>query len=754
MKRVLYLFLILLLFLPLMGVKAQHVTSYSLGLKGKVESYDITSMSIVDDGQDLYYREVASFNVDNGELYKLLLNGDRFGYSIFNYKGKTAWLRYVTTDNAGRSYVVYHKFKYGKNGLPISYERLRKCYATSYQWETEYYCTYSDYKFDQFGNWIGRKAHRLIGTWFGGDDSYDMREITYEKKWYHAQIQERERAELNSLEKKGDLRRIRAFYEGCDESFKNEVIKFWNSRIFNQKHTLDELLDISGYGIATKETKDKAIRLWNEQVFKEKLNLDDYRNIVGNILSTKESKEKARALWSKEVYRNNIEDVDRLYEMTKDTMITQLYVDSIRMCWNTAKWKNIDKQSYSEIAALANHPFCFPDSSSCGWNRVQQLYFSHEVMRRTDFRQVDDDLAKTIGGRKVFENVGLRNRVIARRDSLRNAEIADNLAQARQAESDKDIEKAISKAQHVLSIDPNNATAISLSADNGYAYLKKLKRQNRITDDDYATYVSQNPWGKYTVEIQDERALTLAKQAHSKKDVAAFTDIFRLPMSQYVYKKVNSYDKRTLKRSVRGNFLHLGVEGMAGYAFGPQLTEYGGGANIRLGWTTAPINVVTGFDYMVHHATYVGDKDFDKLNPIYRGAIDYTTMEIPLQLRWNVTHGINAFYLAVGAQYNFNRKAKLIFHEPFSDADEKSLKDARLLKKNNFVGYYSIGYEISGIVGLELYVKHDLTDRFDKDYVRSTYCDESQSIQLLEKSKKTQIDGKNWTIGLKMRISY
>ena len=129
-------------------------------------------------------------------------------------------------------------------------------------------------------------------------------------------------------------------------------------------------------------------------------------------------------------------------------------------------------------------------------------------------------------------------------------------------------------------------------------------------------------------------------------------------------------------------------------------------------------------------------------------------MEIPLQLRWNVTHGLNVFYLAAGAQYDLNRKAKLIFHDPIPDTEEKSLKDSQLLKKSNFVGYYSIGYEASRVLGIELYVKHDLTDRFDKNYVRSTYCDESHSIQLLEKSRKAQIDGKNWTVGLKVRVFY
>ena len=586
--------------------------------------------------------------------------------------------------------------------------------------EKNYTTTYKYTKNDQFGNWIERRATCKGSSWT------ETREIVYNKEWLNKQTAIAEKKKIQSFEETDNLYGLNNYLQA----------------------------DLQP------ESKQYGQTAWNKLVLSPSITqkADSAHKYYDNALITSETQQKLSEAWSAYTFHQLKEnnDLDGLYNLSKDSIVARTVADSVRAYWNEQKWASVSGSdaTYSQIAAVATHPFAYKDKANDAWNRVQQLYFTHEVMRRTDFRDVDADLAKTLGGRKVFENYELRNRVAARRDSLRNAEIADYLAQSKQAQSEKDLEKAVGAAQHVLSIDPNNAAAITLSADNGYAYLKKLKKQNSITDADYAQYVKQNPFGKYTSEIQDERALTLAKNAHSKKDVSAFTDIFKLPMSQDIYKKVDSYDKRTRSRSTRGNFLHFGFEGLIGYAFGPQLAEYGGGANIRLGWTTAPINVVTGFDYMVHHATYVGDKNFDELNPIYRGAIDYTTMEIPLQLRWNVTHGLNVFYLAAGAQYDLNRKAKLIFHDPIPDTEEKSLKDSQLLKKSNFVGYYSIGYEASRVLGIELYVKHDLTDRFDKNYVRSTYCDESHSIQLLEKSRKAQIDGKNWTVGLKVRVFY
>ena len=742
MKHFSYLLLALLFILPSVGVKAQ--TSASMGLNGVVESYEI-------DGGD-YIGERATFNsaskrLTSFQVYCVHDNGDGWRESFgewldFKVRGNRP-TTIINNDCASGTnmyaYYITFNFIYNYSGsrvTSVTEKEVTKCYLSGgYNFEKKrqnpyrlykidvpknYTTTYKYTKNDQFGNWIERRATCRGNSWT------ETREIVYNKEWLDKQTAITEKKKIQSFEES------------------------------------DNLYGLSNYLQTNLQPESKAYgrTIWNKLILSPSITQSTYstHKYYADALITPETKQKLSEAWStymvSQLKAKN--DYNGLYKFSQDNLATHAAADSARAYWNEGMWASVSgsNATYAQIAAVATHPFAYKDKANDAWNRVQQLYFTHEVMHRTDFRDIDADLIKTIGGRKVFENALLRGRVAARRDSLCNAEIADYLTQSKQAQSEQNYEGAVSAAQHVLGISPSNEEAITLSADNGYAFLKRLKKQHAITDNDYATYVRQNPRGKYTSDVQDERALVLAKQAHSEKNVKAFANIIRLPMSQDVLKKVNSYDKRTLTRSIRGNFLHLGVEGMAGYAFGPQLAEYGGGAYVRFGWKTAPINVVTGFDYVVHHATYVGDKHFDELNPIYRGAIDYKTMEVPLQLRWNVTHGIGVFYLAAGAQYNLNRNGKLIFHEPIPDTESKSLKDSQLLKKSNFVGYYSIGVETAGVVGFELYVKHDLTDRFDKNYVRSTYCDENRSLQLLEKSRKAQIDGKNWTVGLKMRIFY
>ena len=70
------------------------------------------------------------------------------------------------------------------------------------------------------------------------------------------------------------------------------------------------------------------------------------------------------------------------------------------------------------------------------------------------------------------------------------------------------------------------------------------------------------------------------------------------------------------------------------------------------------------------------------------------------------------------------------------------------------MGDYSLGLELKHLMGMELYVKHDYTDRFDKDYVRQQYGAQSASnLLLFDKAEKSQL-GKNWSIGVKIRIFY
>ena len=91
---------------------------------------------------------------------------------------------------------------------------------------------------------------------------------------------------------------------------------------------------------------------------------------------------------------------------------------------------------------------------------------------------------------------------------------------------------------------------------------------------------------------------------------------------------------------------------------------------------------------------------------------------------------------------------------------QRSCKHLKLCRKIHefwtpyIVGYYSLGLELNHAIGMELYVKHDYTDRFNKDYVRQQYGAQSSGNLLLFNKAETSQLGKNWSFGVKMRIFY
>lgn len=733
MKRSLQL---LLLLFCLLANNAKAQTSTSMGLKGVVESYEIID-------EEYYPVEKATFDPTNKRLmsFKVYCSTSGGGwieafskYLTFKVKGKRPTNLSYMMENGGVCYrwtKLYFTFNYKWSGDKVTsvthkvvekenlnpdvfYDRhiihtcVQKNYTTTYKYTA----------YDKYGNWIMRRAYSNGESWT------EHRDITYDSEWQAKQDIALEKKGVDAYEKNNDIAGLESYLR----------------------------TDLSG------EANSYGVEAWNRMVCKD-VNLSDIdslekRTAYGN--ATETTKAMLKNAWSNDRLHTLISsnDMEGLYSFSKDSMATAAAADSARAYWNEKEWASVadTSTSYQKIAKVAVHPFAYPAQAKEGWERVQQKYYDNVVLSHKDFRQVDDDLEAELEGKQVFVDAEYIQKTTYRRDSLRNAEIADYLQQSQTASACKDYKAAVIAAQHVLSINPNHNEAIYLSAENGKEYLHTLKRQKTLTDNDLAEYIAQNPKGKYTPEMMDTRALLLAKAAHSDKDAAKFDMVKSLPMSDKAREKVNELNQRTTNRIERGSFLHIGAEASVGYGFAKDILEYGGGAYMRFGWTVSPINITTGFCYTPHKNKSIAKNDLYATT--VRSAMNYATMEIPLQLRWNFIHATElAYYLGVGAEYHLNKKGKIAYKKPEND-EEVEYADDNLLKKSNFVGYYSLGLELKHAFGMEVYVKHDLTARFDKKYVRQNYCDENLSYMILDNAaEKTQL-GKNWSFGIKMRFFY
>lgn len=764
MKRLSCFLLMQLLVLSSL-LKAQ--TSVTMGLNGMVKKYVITEY----DNDGYGDREIAVFNPKSKRLvsfkrFCVIPSGGFFedwgGWVSFNVKGNrpTTMSKFVHVPSAGDAPdnlggTVTLSYRYAGNKLTSmlykcvvkgwiggvwNFEKHRKT-PGSYTYETGtvlYKYTYTRY--DYFGNWTERSCEIYAdGQW----DSRvtERREITYDEKWMKSYYLSNEKKELSKYEKNDDLGGLKNYLK-------------------------DDQLE--------EETKVAGKALWNKMVMNSNRiqNTDSVRCYYADTLTTSATREDIKNAWSHFqlsafIKANNF---DGLYQLSVDSLCSAEVADSARAYWNEKKWTSVGdvNADYQSIAKVAAHPFSYPEMARAGWILVQQKYYNDKVLQHNNFRKVEEDYQAELEGKRVFTDPDYASLVLERRDSLRRAEIDFYLSRAQTASDSKKYEEAVSAAQHVLDIDPNIQDAIVISAENGKQQLTQLKKHKKLTDEALATYISQNPKGQYTSEMMDFRALRLAYQARSKRLLDKFSQIEALPMSDDARKKVNSLSSHTRNRITRGSFFHVGGEASIGYGFAQEMLDCGGGLYVRLGWNVAPINLTTGFTYSSHKNTWFESKpvptddDFET-NSIVEGAMDYATMEIPVQLRWNfVRKTAYSIYLAAGAEYHLNKKGKVVYSVTIprptifdEDKEEKKyIQDNALLKKSNFVGYYSLGFEFKHGIGAEFYVKHDYTDRFDKKYVREQYgVNSPQGIQLTHKAEDTQL-GKNFSIGLKLRIFY
>lgn len=750
MKHFTYLLLIAIF---LIGYKAKAQTSASMGLNGVVEEYVITEY----DDEGYGDREIAIFNPKTKRLtsfkrFCVIPGGGFFsdwgGWVSFNVKGNrpmslskfvhvpsvgdcpnnlggTITLTYKYKGNLVSSLVYKCTTKDWLNGM-YNFAKRRKD-PGSYVYETGtllYKYTYTQY--DYFGNWIERRCECFEGSQ-RLESTIERRSITYNSKWAKAYYVKTEAKELAKYESKSDLSGLKDYLK--DKRLENE-------------------------------TKSAGKALWNKLMLGKNIieNTDTIRAYYADTLTTIATRQSIKQAWSSMKFQQlkASNNHNGLYFLAMDSLCTTEIADSARAYWNEKEWALVsDKNtSYQDIAKVAAHPFAYPAQAQAGWRRVQQQYYDKVVLSHNDFRDVERDYKATLEGKRIFSDIDYAKQVTTRLDSLRNAEISAYLSKAQSATSNKAYKEAVEASQHVLSINPNHPEAIDLSAENGKHYLEQLKKQKKLTDEVIKEYIDQNPFGKYTLQMKDMRAVRLAKLAHSNKQIGEFDSIAKLPMSDEARKEVNSLSKRTDNRINRGNFLHFGAEASLGYGFGADMLDGGGGAYVRLGWTVSPINVTTGFTYTAHKNKTLATSRQNEEQGIINGAMDYSTMEIPLQLRWNFMRNTGiAFYLAAGAEYHLNKKGKMAYKD-LESREKAYVKDDALLKKNNFVGYYSFGLELQHTYGMELYVKHDYTDRFDKDYVRQQYGSQSASnLLLFNNAEKSQL-GKNWSIGVKIRIFY
>ena len=129
--------------------------------------------------------------------------------------------------------------------------------------------TFSDYEFDEFGNWIKRKVT------VNGETYFEYQSITYESEFYCTH-------QWAKIEKSGSLDNVAAFYddEETTPAYRDKAGEYWNARILNEVFNacgdrLDCLVRTASESICSEGNKETIMdtvrsRVYSQKVLKER----------------------------------------------------------------------------------------------------------------------------------------------------------------------------------------------------------------------------------------------------------------------------------------------------------------------------------------------------------------------------------------------------------------------------------------------------------------------------------------------------
>ncbi len=213
--------------------------------------------------------------------------------------------------------------------------------------------SFSNYKFDDFGNWISRNYV------LGDESGQQTQTIKYESLFWSEFY-------WNKLEKEGNLRKIEAFaiHPNCHETFKKKAIEYWNNHILTEveqkdNNHIDSLCGIAKSPIVTDTIKEAALDIVRNNIYADKVTpLRDY----------------AKVLNMEDYEYDDIAIFDNTYKKKIKDLSNSLRADSIKFLTNKAN-KEFESKDYSSVIQTTKGMLLIDDSNSFALNLCQEANY-------------------------------------------------------------------------------------------------------------------------------------------------------------------------------------------------------------------------------------------------------------------------------------------------------------------------------------------------------------------------------------------
>ena len=325
-----------------------------------------------------------------------------------------------------------------------AYARTKKTKKTV---KSEY--TYSNYEFDDFGNWISRTYQK------GTDIQKQSQTINYEPEFWSQFYWDR-------LEKEGDLQKIETFFLNriTTSRYKELSSNYWNDRILDEvakknNNDLDILCDLTKKTIASDAVKEQALEIVRNKTFNNDVMAErDYR----------------RVLQMKDLQRRDIFVFNNIYRQKIDARSESLRTDSIAFLINKAK-QEFESAKYQQAIATSKGILTIDPQNETADNMCQESSYRIILSKEADNNVNESDYASFIDEYNTSSHViEIQNKRALYASSLFNRETSNGeLRRVNELPTDESTHKIVEKRYKKWMFKNNHGNFFHVGLDGEFA---------------------------------------------------------------------------------------------------------------------------------------------------------------------------------------------------------------------------------------------------------------------------------------------
>lgn len=334
---------------------------------------------------------------------------------------------------------------------------------------------------------------------------------------------------------------------------------------------------------------------------------------------------------------------------------------------------------------------------------IRERMYAQQVLPQRDFAVLEKLFNKY--KQSAVLNPDLRTKLTDAINKLRTDSVNTLVKRGQAFLADKAYYNAFNCARRALAIDPYNLEAVELSVESNYQLVLEKEIAKTVSDNDYSSFLTYNPYSKYTQDIKNRRTKFAYSLFDKNTSINEMETVVEYGADKAVVAPVYKKLKKAKFKEAHGGPWSLALSG--GFGLGSRLKRivpFSAGIGLRYGHAQKLLNIYAGAEYQQIGMDYRRESD-----DVRESYAKVQRITFPLLLKFNMfafEEGTRVVYVSAGGNFNLLLNAKYEQHT-----------NKKIAYNNTITPRFSVGLNLSPYIEAEMYYSMD-KDVFYEDKVK------------------------------------